>query len=51
VNEKIRSEAATYITIRNKCPEIPIPELLGFGLTDGNAVSSVLIALHNLLIL
>lgn len=39
VDEKIRCEAATYIHIRQCCPEIPIPLLLGFGLPAGPSVS------------
>ncbi|RMZ82656.1 hypothetical protein DV738_g1636, partial [Chaetothyriales sp. CBS 135597] len=35
VDEKIRCEAATYIHIRQYCPEVPIPLLLGFGLSAG----------------
>lgn len=35
VDEKIRCEAATYIYIRQHCPEVPIPMLLGFGLPTG----------------
>ncbi|QSS64187.1 hypothetical protein I7I51_01252 [Histoplasma capsulatum] len=29
--EKVRSEAATYIWINENCPDIPIPKLQGFG--------------------
>ncbi|KAJ4525198.1 hypothetical protein HRR78_003344 [Exophiala dermatitidis] len=35
VDEKIRCETATYIYIRQHCPEVPIPMLLGFGLPTG----------------
>ncbi|KAL2760844.1 hypothetical protein ACRALDRAFT_2131068 [Sodiomyces alcalophilus JCM 7366] len=31
VEEKLRCEAATYIWLRNHCPDVPIPSLLGFG--------------------
>jgi hypothetical protein len=37
--EKLRSEAATYIWIKNNCPDIPIANLRGFGLTGGVSVS------------
>lgn len=37
-DEKIRSEAATYIWIQENCPTIPIPYLWGFGLSDGMSV-------------
>ncbi len=36
--EKIRSEAATFIWIRENCPTVPIPYLWGFGLPDGKSV-------------
>ncbi|KAI1933645.1 hypothetical protein LOZ65_000281 [Ophidiomyces ophidiicola] len=35
VDEKVRSEAATYIWINNNCPDIPIPILRGFSLPCG----------------
>jgi hypothetical protein len=38
VDEKIRCEVATYIYIQEKCPEISIPYLVGFGLKDGSHV-------------
>ena len=37
-DEKIRSEAATFIWIQENCPTIPIPYLWGFGLPDGTSV-------------
>ncbi len=39
VDEKIKTEAATYIFMRQHCPDVPILELLGFGLTNGDVVS------------
>lgn len=36
--EKLRCEAATYIWIRNNCPTVPTPDLLGFGFTGGRTV-------------
>ncbi|EDN10907.1 predicted protein [Histoplasma mississippiense (nom. inval.)] len=39
VEEKVRSEAATYIWINKNCPDIPIPKLRGFGVTGGLSVS------------
>ncbi|EEH09928.1 conserved hypothetical protein [Histoplasma capsulatum G186AR] len=33
--EKIRSEAATYIWINENCPDLPIPKLRGFGVPGG----------------
>lgn len=41
VDEKLRTEAAIYILIREKWPDFPITELLGFGLTNGDAVSGL----------
>lgn len=38
--EKVRSEAATYIWIRENCPDIPIPKLRGFGVPGGLSVST-----------
>lgn len=37
--EKVRSEAATYIWISKHCPDIPIPKLQGFGFPGGLSVS------------
>jgi hypothetical protein len=31
VNERIRSEVASYAWIEQKCPNIPITQLIGFG--------------------
>lgn len=36
--EKLRSEAATYIWITENCPDIPIPKLRGFGVPGGLSV-------------
>ncbi|KZF25522.1 hypothetical protein L228DRAFT_255211 [Xylona heveae TC161] len=33
--EKVRSEAATYIWIKENCPDVPIPTLRGFGVPGG----------------
>ncbi|KAK2808553.1 hypothetical protein FQN50_004585 [Emmonsiellopsis sp. PD_5] len=33
--EKLRSEAATYIWVGENCPDIPIPKLRGFGVPGG----------------
>ena len=37
--EKVRTEAATYIWVRENFPDIPIPELRGFGVPGGLSVS------------
>lgn len=37
--EKLRSEAATYIWINEHCPEIPTATLRGFGVAGGMSVS------------
>jgi len=36
--EKLRCEAATYIWMQSKCPDIPIPYLRGFGFPGGQTV-------------
>lgn len=38
-DEKLRSEAATYIWIQKNCPDIPIPQLLGFAFGGDRCVS------------
>jgi hypothetical protein len=38
--EKVRSEAATYVWISENCPTVPIPKLRGFGLPGGPSVRS-----------
>ncbi|EEP76403.1 predicted protein [Uncinocarpus reesii 1704] len=35
--EKVRTEAATYIWIKENCPDVPIPKLWGFGLPGGRS--------------
>lgn len=37
-DEKLRCEAATFIWMRENCPEIPIPYLWAFGFTGGHSV-------------
>jgi hypothetical protein len=47
-NEKVRCEAATYVWIRENCPDVPIPQLWGFAFaadaqdTNGCSVSNLL---------
>lgn len=38
VNEKLGTEVATYIWMQQHCQQVPIPNLLGFGFTDGRHV-------------
>ena len=38
VDEKMRCEVAAYLWIRENCPEVPIPNLLGFGFPGGSNV-------------
>ena len=38
-DEKARVEAATYIWLRDNCPAVPVPKLLGFGFTNGMIMS------------
>lgn len=41
VDEKLRTELATYIWLQQHCPDVPIPVLHGFGLPDGACVSQL----------
>ncbi|QPH16134.1 hypothetical protein C2857_000696 [Epichloe festucae Fl1] len=36
VEEKLQTEIATYMWLRQNCPDVPIPELHAFGLPDGS---------------
>lgn len=38
-DEKLRCEAATYIWIQENCPDVPIPQLLGFSFCGSQCVS------------
>ena len=38
VGEKLRCEAATFLWIQEKCPEVPIPKLFGFGFPSESCV-------------
>lgn len=38
-DEKLRTEAATYVWLQQNCPDIPIPRLLGFGFPGTQSVS------------
>jgi len=40
-DEKLRCEAATYIWIQENCPDVPIPQLLGFAFSGNQCVSHV----------
>lgn len=40
VDEKIGCEVATYAWMQENCPDIKIPDLLGFGFSDGRNVST-----------
>lgn len=37
-DEKIRCEVGTYAWLQENCPDIPIPQLYGFGLSTGETV-------------
>lgn len=39
VEEKLRTEIASYIWLQENCPDVPIPILHAFGLPDGLTVS------------
>ncbi|KAM3555890.1 hypothetical protein ARSEF4850_005792 [Beauveria asiatica] len=36
LDEKIRTETATYLWLQEHCPDVPIPTLYAFGLPDGS---------------
>lgn len=38
-DEKLRCEAAAYAWIQENCPDVPIPHLWGFALSEGQSVS------------
>ncbi|TQV90424.1 Aminoglycoside phosphotransferase [Cordyceps javanica] len=38
-DEKVRAEAATYAWIHDNCPDVPIPQLYGFGLSTKQQAS------------
>ncbi|KAF4630033.1 hypothetical protein G7Y89_g8101 [Cudoniella acicularis] len=40
-NEKLRTEAATFIWIQNNCPDVPTPGLWGFGFPGGQSYHSM----------
>ena len=37
-DEKLRTEAATYVWVEDNCPNVPIPHLWGFGFPGGQSV-------------
>lgn len=43
-DEKVRCEVGTYAWISEKCPEVPIPHLFGFGLSNGKTVWLLLLS-------
>lgn len=44
VEEKLRTEIATYQWVSENCADVPIPTLLAFGLPGGSTVCTVLFA-------
>lgn len=40
-DEKVRCEVGTYAWMQEKCPDVPIPHLYGYGFTTGKNVSQV----------
>ncbi|EEP79732.1 predicted protein [Uncinocarpus reesii 1704] len=38
--EKVRNEVSTYIWMQENCPEVPIPQLWGFGFGDGHTFTT-----------
>ncbi|KAI9747918.1 MAG: hypothetical protein M4579_007357 [Chaenotheca gracillima] len=41
VDEKLRCEAATYAWVDENCPDVPIPHLWGFALSDGRTFAAL----------
>ncbi|KAI5244550.1 hypothetical protein E4T43_03810 [Aureobasidium subglaciale] len=41
-DEKIRGEAAAYVWMSKYCPSVPIPQLIGFGLSNGRSFTPVM---------
>ena len=39
IDEKLSCEVGTYIWMQDRCPDIPIPQLYGFGFSDNRHVS------------
>ncbi|KJZ72472.1 hypothetical protein HIM_08141 [Hirsutella minnesotensis 3608] len=40
-DEKLRSEAATYLWLQQNCPDVPVPRLLGFGFPGKRSFTAV----------
>lgn len=47
VEEKLRTEIATYLWLQENCPDVPIPLLHAFGLPDGSTASHLLGKLYH----
>jgi hypothetical protein len=45
-DEKVRCEAGTYAWLEENCATVPIPQLYGFGLSNGQTVCPVCIYLR-----
>jgi hypothetical protein len=41
-DEKVRCEAGIYVWLQENCPDVPIPQLYGFGLSNGQSVRNYL---------
>lgn len=50
IDEKLRCEAATYIWLKQYCPSIPIPRLLGMGFPGSQSVSGSPLIVHRSLL-
>jgi hypothetical protein len=42
IEEKLRCEVATYIWMRDNCPDVPIPDLYGFAFPNGQTACELL---------
>ena len=50
VDEKLGSEVGAYVWMQEKCPDVRIPHLYGFGFSDGRHVSFASFDSHHLLL-
>jgi hypothetical protein len=47
IDEKLNSEVGAYVWMQEYCPDIPIPQLYGFGFSDNRHVSFFLYYLQS----
>lgn len=49
IDEKLGGEVGAHVWVEENCPEIPSPQLFGFGFTDGRQVGIPIPSLLNTL--